>query len=712
MLLCAAVACLGMTLRSVWRFGLAALVLGGALASLALGLAAGKIASDLNAAPVLGQEMRAARVTGWVELIEPWATGGERITLATAAIEGLAPENTPQRVRVRVPASDQRLAPGQSVRVEASLLPPAGPALPGAFDFARSAWFMRLGAVGSAKAPPVPVDLGQSPPLRLALWMPIERLRQRISRRITMTLPGETGAIAAALVTGERGGITETTNQAYRDSGIFHILSISGLHMSIFAGALYVACRFLLSLVPMLVLRFEVKKWAAVVGLIGTAGYLVISGGTPPAVRSAIMISIMFIAILLDRPALALRNVAIAALIILVLTPQSLIDVGFQMSFAAVVALISGAEAWQAWQRSRGHSRQASAFPFSSAIGFFGTIVLTTLIATAAVAPFAAYHFHKSTQFAVLANLAAVPICNLLVMPAALATLIAMPAGLEAFPLWAMGAGIDAMSWVAARVATLPGAVALVPAIPTLAFALMVGGGLWLCLWGRRWRLLGLLPILAGLTLAPTRGVPDILIGADGSLIGVRGPDGKLAVLGAKRSSFELARWLEHDADSRTPTEVGLGRVIRCDDVGCGATTASAQIAIARHPAALADDCDRADLIIWMGDGIPTCDGEGRIRIIPRETIARDGTHAMFVRPAAGSAPPTGREIPAAARADGSNSRSPTQAASADTYPSARAASLRPTFTIETVAEWRGHRPWAAPHDTSHRRSHWSRTTR
>jgi competence protein ComEC len=593
----------------------------------------------------------------------------------------------PRRVRVRVPKTTTALSPGDAVSVKASLLPPAGPALPGAYDFARTAWFMGLGAVGSARTPTEPAVISEPMPLSLSLWLPVERLRQRISRRMTEALPGETGAIAAALVTGERGGISEATNQAYRDSGIFHILSISGLHMTIFAGAVYFATRFLLSLVPMLALRFEIKKWAAVAGLLGTFGYLMISGGSPPAVRSAIMLSVMFLAVLLDRPALALRNVALAALVILVVTPPSLIDVGFQMSFAAVVALVTGIEAWQAWRHQRLLDREPrAAGPLTAAAAFLGTVTLTTLIATAAVAPFAAYYFHKSTQYGVLANLVAVPICNLLVMPAALATLIALPAGLEAWPLAVMGLGIDAMTWVAYRVAAIPGAVSLVPAISGLAFGLMVAGGLWLCLWGSRWRLLGLAPIALGIVLAPLREAPDVLIGAGGALVGVRGPDGRLAALDTARSGFELGRWLEHDADSRAPADVGPGRVIRCDAIGCNAKARGIVVAIARHPAALVDDCRAAGLIVWLGEGEPVCGPRKngvRARIVARTHVAREGTHVVRLARAARWPPAS----TAGARAQ---------------PPSASGETMTPAeITIETVASWRGRRPWSAVRATT-----------
>lgn len=648
---------LAVLVTRVWRAGLWSLVVGGMAASILLGLATAKVASDMVAAPVLDRSLREAVITGWVELIEPRAMGGERLTIRTISIDGLGEDERPRRVRVRIPrqaedsAAEPRLTPGLGVRIRANLVPPAGPALPGAFDFARLAWFQGLGAVGSARQRPEAIVVVEPVPWTLRLWAPIEALRQRIGQRIAAALPGERGAIAVGLVTGERGGISEATNTAYRDSGIFHILSISGLHMTIFAGALYFSARLLLSLSPRLALAFPIKKWAAVAGIVGTGGYLLISGLSPPAVRSAIMIGIMFVAILLDRPALALRNVALAALIVLVVTPASLIDIGFQMSFAAVVALIAGIEAANRWRRARSAgSTDQQVGHLGGVAQFLGAIVVTTLIATVAVAPFAAFYFHKSTQYGILANLVAVPLCNLIVMPAALATLIAMPFGLEAWPLMAMGWGIDAMNWVAGRVAALPGAVTLVPAIPAVAFGLMVAGGLWLCLWHGRWRLFGLALVALGLAAAPWRQAPDILVGADGSLVGIRGADGRLAVLAPRRSAFEIGRWLEFDADGRRPQDVGPGDTIRCDEIGCQATASGVKVGIVRHAAALAEACRLGGVVIWLGAGAPSCGGPGVV-VVGRDAVRKLGTHTITL------------------------------------------ASGRPT--VSTVAAWRGDRPWS-----------------
>ena len=223
-----------------------------------------------------------------------------------------------------------------------------------------------------------------------------------------------------------------------------------------------------------------------------------------------------------------------------------------------------------------------------------GGIVLSTLIASAAVAPFAAYYFHKNQQYAVLANLIAIPICDLLVMPAALAALILMPLGLEAPALWVIGWGVDAMLWTEERVAALPGAVLRIPAMTTAAFLLMIAGGLWLALWQTRWRLAGAALVAAGLALAPTLRLPDLLIGRDGALVAVRTQDGRLEAVGSGGASFELARWLEHDGDDRTAKEAGKGAGFLCDAIGCRTRVKGLTVAVAQRPAAFAEDCHRA----------------------------------------------------------------------------------------------------------------------
>jgi competence protein ComEC len=331
-----------------------------------------------------------------------------------------------------------------------------------------------------------------------------------------------------------------------------------------------------------------------------------------------------------------------------VLFPESLFDVGFQMSFAAVLALVSIYEALRTrdlWVRLMEHTA-------SRLVVFFAGIVLSTLIASAAVAPFAAYHFHKSQQYAVIANLIALPVCNVLVMPAALAALIAMPLGLEALPLEAMGWGIEAMVWVARRVADIPGAVLRVPAMPSAAFVLMIAGGLWLMLWQTRWRLMGIAIIAGGAALAPTLRAPDIIIGRDAELIAIRGADGELSAVGATRASFELERWLEHDGARRSPEEAAKAAAFACDGIGCRAMVKGQEVAVAQHPAAFAEDCRRAAILISRIVSPRGCTAPKTV--VDFFAARRQGTHALYIE------------------ADGS-------------------------IRTETVAAARGTRPWSMP---------------
>jgi competence protein ComEC len=315
------------------------------------------------------------------------------------------------------------------------------------------------------------------------------------------------------------------------------------------------------------------------------------------------------------------------SLAILAIFPESLVDVGFQMSFAAVVALVSAYEFMrERASRDPGRRRHLIAHvPF-----FFGGIIVSTLIASAAVAPLAAYHFHKSQQYAALANLIAIPICNVLVMPAALATLIALPFGLEWFPLQAMGHGIEWMVWCAYRVAALPGAVARIPSIPTAAFALVLAGGLWLALWRARWRWLGLIPIALGLTIAPWRTAPDVLIGRNGDLVAVRTSGTGLAALAKRSGMFELSRWLEHDGDDRRPEAATESAAFRCDASGCAAAAAGRIVAVARHASALRDDCDKAAVLI-LAIATPHRCREGPL-VITQQRLREAGAHALYFR--------------------------------------------------------------------------------
>jgi competence protein ComEC len=362
--------------------------------------------------------------------------------------------------------------------------------------------------------------------------------------------------------------------------------------MALTAGAMFWAARALLALFSTIALRFPIKIWAAIAALAVAGIYLALSGGAVTAVRSFIMVAVAFIAVMLNRPPLSLRNLALAALVILAVAPDSLVDAGFQMSFAATAALIAFYE-----------TRRLRFFPegprlVAVPLAFFIDAGATTFFASLAVDPLAAYHFHRIAVYAMIGNLLAVPAVSFVVMPMVLLTLLAIPFGAEAGPLAAMNAGIGWMLAVARFTAGLPGAVVLVPSFGPGALPLLVAGGLWLIIWRGAWRWLGLLPLGAGLAMAPSGDRPDIWVDREGKLIAVRDKDGRIATTNIRAAAFSLERWMDADGDHRPPKEVRGAKTFQCDSASCVAMVKGKLVSHVHHPSALRDDCRRAAVLI------------------------------------------------------------------------------------------------------------------
>lgn len=605
------------------------LCVGGALLAVAAGFADAKLRTELVRAPVLAEELRYVEVSGFVEAHELRDKGRARLTLRVLSLADLPPDRRPYRVRLTMPAGDlSAVRIGATVRLTATLRPPPEPIAPGSFDFARQAWFDRLGATGYATSGAVPVG-GPALPWDLALWARIDALRAAVNARAKAALPGETGEIAAALITGDRGGISKEVTEAMRDSGLAHILSISGLHMAIMAGTVFWLARALLALLPGLALRYPIKKWAAAIALCAATFYLALSGAAVPTVRSWIMMSIVLVAVMLDRPALTMRNVALAALVILVASPESLFDPSFEMSFAAVIALVALYE----WLSRRKPQGLRDVDPIFRALRKGGALIggaaATTLAAGTAVAPFALYHFHRMTHYGLFANLVAAPLVSLLIMPMALLSLIAMPFGLEALPLAAMGLGIDLMVATGKEVASWPGAVSILPQISGTALVLIVLGGLWLCLWHTRLRALGLVIAAGGLALAPQGDRPDVLIERQGATAALRSENGSLVFPPATAASYSADNWLLADGDERDITAASDEGVFRCDGLGCVGTVKGKTVALVRHPAALEDDCRMADIVIAPFTLSKACRA-ARV-IVDRRVLQARGAHALYI---------------------------------------------------------------------------------
>ncbi len=634
------------------RWAMGALPLTAAFLLVAAGGLASSVRTMWVASPILERTIYAASVQGVVEYVQPRPSRGPRVSIAVISIQRLAPERTPHKIRVRFQARLPTLMPGQMLSFKATLSPPAAPALPGGYDFGRAAYYQSLGAVGFAIGKPTikPSPTDQKLPAKLSAA--VQSWRQQIGLRIMAALPGQTGAIANALMTGERGLIERATLEAYRDAGLLHLLSISGLHMAIMAGSVFFALRLLLSCIETAALRYPIKKWAALGAILAAFAYLQISGSTHATIRAFVMVTIIMVAIMLDRPGLALRNLALAAMAILVVSPESLLHVGFQMSFAAVIALIATYEYLQD-RRSKESSARHTGWSRTTILFLFG-IVGSTIIASIAVAPIAAFHFHKSQQYAVLANLIAVPVCNLLVMPSALLAFILMPFGLEALPLTIMGKGIELMTWCAQTVAALPGAVSRVPAFSTLSFGLMIFGGLWVCLWQRPWRWFGIVIIAIGIARAPYLERPDLLAGRDGRLIALRQSDGHYAIIQNRRAKFELERWLAHDGDNRSAKDISNRAGFRCDRDGCTSRLNGKQVAVSRHAISLRADCRRSAILILPYPEPAGC-ATNDAMVWDFWDLRRKGTHAYYA---------------------GSGNQA----------------------HVKTVAESRGNRPWSQAH--------------
>ena len=596
----------------------------GLIAAFAIGFSTAKLRTDHVAAPVLFHRIGPVMIEGVIDSAQLHGKG-IRLILTPYQIDHMRSERMPARVRVSVRSGAENLKPGDLISVRAVLMPPPSPASPGDYDFGRAAYYMRIGAVGfSFGEPSLVARHAESWSDRLADH--IAFLRWRMTQHIHEVLPGSTGGIAAALITGDRGAISADDESALRDAGLAHVLAIAGLHMALVGLGLFWAVRALLALLPSIALVWPIKKWAAVAALGGATFYLIISGAAVPATRAYVMLAFMLLAILFDRPALSMRSVAMAAVVVLLLRPESIIEPGFQMSFAAVVSLVAVAE----WERSR-EPTESHFWPLPGVRRYLRGIAITSFVGSVATAPFAAFHFDRATHYAVLGNLLAMPIMGFVTMPAAALAVLLTPFGLDHVPLVVMGWGIEAMLVVGRRVSGLPGAVSITAAWPVSAIALMSLGGLWIAIWRTHWRWLGLAPLAAGIIAIFLVRQPDLLIARDGTTVAIRSADGALRLLRKPSDKFSAAEWLKRDGDDRDfATAIATPRDgVRCDAEGCVAKASNGMlVAAASRAMALAEDCGTADIVVSAAPTRGLCAGPKLV--VDRFDVARNGAYAVW----------------------------------------------------------------------------------
>lgn len=436
-----------------------------------IGFSAAKLRTDLVKAPVVSEEITYTEVEGIITGLDPMPQPGVvRIMLSDLWVEKLAPPETPRYIRLKV-RNGEALRPGYKVRLLAGLNPPARPVTPGAFDFQFYAFFRQIGAVGFTYYPPEIIEYSdRSDANKGHLGVILEQYRFKVAQSIQENMDVPYAGIMTTFLTGDKSAIPAEDLQAMRDSGLAHLLAISGLHVGLIAGVVFFFVRLALAAVPILALRWPIKKIAALCAFFAAFGYMLLVGATIPTQRAMMMTGLVLIAIMLDRSPFSLRLVACAAAVILLIFPESLLSPSFQMSFAAVTALVWSYERMRPllyeWHQDAGFLGKAGLYLLG--------IALTTIISSLATAPFSLYHFQHVSLSGQITNLMAVPIMVFWVMPFAVLSYLGIIAGLAWGPLKLMGQGVDLIVQIAHWGASLPLSALSFPAFPTSVLGLGV----------------------------------------------------------------------------------------------------------------------------------------------------------------------------------------------------------------------------------------------
>lgn len=612
------------------RVGVPGVLMSFALAGFVLGQA-GTVMTGTN---VLPGSTGKVTVSGWIDELGPATGKRRRMVVATDKIEEVKPQFRPGKVRLSVSIDHLGThSRGDYVTFQAWLYPPLTPAMPGGWNYGRVGWFDGIGAggrVASALAKP-----GTKPDLQR--WSDaLAGLRAGIADRIRAHLPKREAGFAVALITGERSGLDKDMREALQLSGLAHILAISGLHMSLVAGGVFWLVRALLASWPMLALNYPIKKLAAVTAL-GAAGfYLLISGQAIATQRAFIMLSVMFLAVVLGRSAISMRNLAVAAVVVLVIAPQAVLTPSFQMSFLAVMGLIAGYELLGGWQtrfRAGLSARPLYLRGLILVLLMLAGLSTTTIIASTFTTLPAAFHFNRFAAWSLPANLLAMPAVTFLVMPAAVASVSAMPFGLEYWPLQFMARGLEAVQAVAVMVSNWPGATKVAGTmVPQIAF--LSGMGLcFLALWRGRLRWIGGgLAVLAGFAAIALGPRPDIFIERSAATMAVRMHEGELVPVYARRGRFAVERWLLADGDDADLPQAAKRAGWSCADDVCRGRVKGRIVLWLGRKAKPPPDCRTADIVISANPLRRTCGYPTSKQLhIDRFDVWRNGAHAVHV---------------------------------------------------------------------------------
>ena len=612
-----ALALFGVAVSAGGRAGRVLLVGG---VTLALGCALIWWRADSVAAPVLARPA-VVMFTGRVETIEQLpARDMVRVTLAVQDSADLPP-----RVRVNLDTKDvpAGLSNGAVVRLRARLMPPAPPAVPGAYDFARAAWFSGLGATGNGFAPVEVLRPGASTG---------PDLRARLSAHIESRLSGSAGGIASALATGDMGAITMADTEAMQRSGLAHLLSVSGLHVSaVTAATMFVVLR-LLALFPGLALRWRLPLVAAAAGGLAAIGYTLLTGAQVPTIRSCVAALLVLVALSLGREAITLRMVAAGAVIVLLLWPEALAGPSFQLSFAAVASIVALHE----HPRVRGWFARREEGRGWRLLRELGSLLLTGVVVELVLMPIGLYHFHQQGIYGALANIVAIPLTTFVIMPLEALALLLDVVGIGAPVWWLTRASLELLLWLARVTASAPGAVAALPAMPGGAFALMVTGGLWIMLWRSRLCWAGAVPLAVGAIWALLTPAPDLLVTGDGRHLAIRVEGGRMALLRDRAGDYVRDMLSENGGVEDALVALAEEPGARCSpdlcliDVGSGARrwrVAATRSAYLVPWDAMMALCGSVDIVVSDRRLPPGC--TPRWRKFDRDTLAHSGGVAI-----------------------------------------------------------------------------------
>lgn len=534
-----------------------------------------------------------AEITGTIEEIEQ-TPKGSKLFLKHVSIKGLAAGATPVRLSLTYKMYDPTLRSGQTVAVRGGLFPPPEQAMPGGFDFARHYFFRQIGAVGYG-IPPITV-LPTETKHSFALWF--AELRHRLTQSIRSHFDEPHGSIAAAFVTGQTASIPETVNEEMRIAGIYHLLAVSGLNLSIVAGIAFFAVRLMLAAIPALALRYNIKKWAAAAALCVSFFYLQLAGSPVSAERAFLMVSLIFIAILLDRDPSPMRAIAAAATLILCFTPEAVLSASFQLSFSATAAIVSAYE----WVASRVRGKP-SGFGIGRVVFYFIAVTGTSLVAWLGTEPIIIYHFHQFSTYSLLTNTLAEPLVSFILMPLVVVGVLLMAVGLGTLAFSPLQVGIDLLLSLSRWIASLPNAMLLIPPPTDVGFFIICCGLVWLYFWRGWLRLAGLLMVAAGFTTLASYQIPDLLINADGRNVAARMDDASVAMLKGRNTSFTAEQWERAMlVQAIAPYKEAP---LECDRTGCLASLHGLRVALPKTAESAMEDCNLADIIIAGNLSLP-----------------------------------------------------------------------------------------------------------